>query len=155
MPRFKLKGMLERDALADLWKHTLSQIPNTYGRLAYLASLRDPNSGSYRHYGLSAAFGREDSLGALRKSHEDTFLEWLRLPLSAKAEDLREHFQNLEENPRAVVTYLARGMSYLGQAPDAASRAQRRQFQHEMEILLELLRNDSAVDRSPSSARPA
>ncbi len=155
MPRFKIKGVLERNALADLWKHTLSQIPNTYGRLVYLASLRDPNSGAYRHYGLSASFGREDSLVALRKSHEDTFLEWLQLPLSAKTADLREHFQNLEENPRAVVTYLARGMSYLGQAPDAASRAQRRQFQQEMEILLELLRNDSVAARNPGSARPA
>ena len=85
--------MLERNALADLWKHTLSQIPNTYGRLAYLASLRDPNSGSYRHYGLSAAFGREDSTLALRKSHEDTFLEWLQMPLSAKTEALRAHLQ--------------------------------------------------------------
>jgi hypothetical protein len=155
MPRFKLKGMLERNALADLWKHTLSQIPNTYGRLAYLASLRDPNSGAYRHYGLSAAFGREESAGALRKSHEDTFLEWLQLPLSLKTTDLREHFQNLEENPRAVMMYLARGMSYLNQTPDSASHAQRRQFQKEMEILLELLRNDSGVERFPSSARPA
>src|SRR6478672_862944 len=72
MPRFRLKGMLERNALADLWKHTLSQIPSTYGRLAYLASLRDANSGVYRHHGLSAAFGREESVSAMRKSHQDT-----------------------------------------------------------------------------------
>ena len=84
MPRFKAKGMLERNALADLWKHTLSQIPSTYGRLVYLASLRDPNSGSYRHHGLSAAFGREESGSALRKSHEDIFLEWLKMPLAQK-----------------------------------------------------------------------
>jgi len=155
MPRFKLKGVLERNALADLWKHTLSQIPNTYGRLVYLASLRDPNSGTYRHYGLSAAFGREESTGALRKSHEDTFLEWLHLPLASKATDLKEHFQGFEENPRAVMTYIAHGMSYLSQTPDSASRAQRRQFQSEMEILLELLRNDSAAEPFPNSARPA
>jgi len=155
MPRFKLKGVLERNALADLWKHTLSRIPNTYGRLVYLASLRDPNSGAYRHYGLSSTFGREESAGALRKSHEDTFLEWLQLPLSLKATDLREHFQNRDENPRAVMMYLARGRSYLNQTPDSASHAQRRQFQNEMEILLELLRNDSGVERFPSSALPA
>jgi hypothetical protein len=155
MPRFKLKGMLERNALADLWKHTLSQIPNTYGRLVYLASLRDPNSGSYRHYGLSAAFGREDSAGALRKSHEDTFIEWLHMPLSAKAADLQAHFQSLEENPTAAMTYLARGMPYLSQTPDSASRAQRSQFQNEMEILIELLRNEYAGERFPNSARPA
>ena len=155
MPRFKLKGMLERNALADLWKHTLSQIPSTYGRLVYPGSQRDPNSGSYRHHGLSAAFGREESTGALRKSHEETFLEWLKLPLAAKSADLRTHFQNVEESARAVVTYLARCTPYLSQAPDSAGRAQRRQFQMEMETLLELLRNDSGGERSPNSARSA
>jgi hypothetical protein len=147
--------MLERNALADLWKHTLSQIPTTYGRLVYLASLRDANSGTYRHHGLSAAFGREESLGALRKSHEDTFREWLGLPLSAKSADMISHFQSLEDNPRQVVTYLARGTPYLSQAPDSASPAQRRQFRTEIEILLDLIKNDSGVERFPDSARPA
>jgi hypothetical protein len=147
--------MLERNALADLWKHTLSQIPSTYGRLAYLASLRDANSGVYRHHGLSAAFGREESLSALRKSHEDSFQEWLRLPLSGKSADLIIHFQNLEENPRQVVTYLARATPYLSQVPDSASPAQRRQFKMEMEILLDLIKNDSGAELFPDSARPA
>jgi hypothetical protein len=155
MPRFKPKGMLERNALADLWKHTLSQIPSTYGRLAYLASLRDANSGVYRHHGLSASFGREESVGALRKSHEDTFREWLSLALSLKSADLISHFQNVQENPRQVVTYLARATPYLSQIPDSASPAQRRQFKMEMEILLELLKNDSGGERFPDSARPA
>lgn len=155
MPRFKPKGMLERNALADLWKHTLSRIPTIYGRLVYLTSLRDPNSGSYRHHGLSAAFGREESTEALRKSHEDTFLEWLKLPLAAKDSDFRTYFQSVEESPGAVVPYLARSVRYAGQAPDSAGHAQRRQFQLEMETLLDLLRNDSAAVRSPGSSPPA
>ena len=155
MPRFRPKGMLERNALADLWKHTLSQIPSIYGRLVYLASLRDANSGIYRHHGLSAAFGREESLGAMRKSHEDTFREWLSLPLPPKSADLATYFQNVDENPRQVVIYLARARPYLSQIPDSASPAQRRQFKMEMEILLELIKNDSAGERFPDSARPA
>ena len=145
MPRFKPKGMLERSALADLWKHTLSQIPTTYGRLVYLASLRDPNSGSYRHHGLSAAFGREESVSALRHSHEDVFLEWLNLPLAAKSSDLKNYFENTGESARTVVAYLARSGSYLSQPPDSARPAQRRQFKMEMEALLELLRPAGAA----------
>jgi hypothetical protein len=155
MPRFRPKGMLERNALADLWKHTLSQIPSIYGRLVYLTSLRDANSGVYRHHGLSAAFGREESLSALRKSHEDAFREWLNLALSAKSADLITHFQNVEENPRQVVTYLARATPYLSQVPDSASPAQRRQFKMEMETLLELVKDDSGGELFPGSARPA
>ena len=155
MPRFRPKGMLERNALADLWKHTLSQIPSVYGRLVYLASLRDTNSGAYRHHGLSAAFGREESQSAMRKSHEDTFREWLSLPLSDKSSDLISHFQNVEENPRQVLAYLAGAKPYLSQAPDSASPGQRQQFTMEMEVLLELVRNDSGGERRPDSARPA
>jgi hypothetical protein len=155
MPRFRPKGTLERNALADLWKHTLSQIPNVYGRLVYLTSLRDANSGTYRHHGLSAAFGREESLSALRKSHEDTFREWLSLPLPSKSADLVTYFQSVDENPRQVVTYLTRATPYLSQVPDSASPAQRGQFKMEMEILLELIRNDSGGERLPGSARPA
>lgn len=157
MPRFKPKGMLERDALADLWKHTLSQIPSIYGRLVYLASLRDPNSGAYRHHGLSAAFGREQSTYALRKSHEQAFLEWLTMPLAAKNADFRAFLQsaNNEESPQAVVTYLARGARSVSQAPDAAGPAQREQFKLEVEILLELVKNDSGDARRPSSWQPA
>jgi hypothetical protein len=157
MPRFKPKGMLERDALADLWKHTLSQIPTIYGRLVYLASLRDPNSGAYRHHGLSAAFGREQSTYALRKSHEQTFLEWLTIPLSAKNADFRAYLQSAssEESPQAVVMYLARGAGYASQAPDAAGPAQREQFKLEVEILLELVKNESGDARRPISWQPA
>ena len=155
MPRFRPKGMLERNAVADLWKHTLSQIPSIYGRLVYLASLRDANSGIYRHHGLSAAFGREESLSALRKSHEDTFREWLNLPLPSKSADLVSYFQNIDENPRQVVSYLVRAAPYLSQLPDSASPAQRGQFKMEMEILLELIKNDSGGERFPDSARPA
>ncbi|MDP8989077.1 MAG: hypothetical protein M3N41_03225 [Acidobacteriota bacterium] len=157
MPRFKPKGMLERDALADLWKRTLSQIPTTYGRLVYLASLRDPNSGAYRHHGLSAAFGREQSTYALRKSHEQTFLEWLTMPLAAKNGDFRGYLQSAssEESPQAVVTYLARGARYVLQAPDAAGPAQREQFKMEVEVLLELVKNDSGDAPRPSSLQRA
>jgi hypothetical protein len=155
MPRFKPKGMLERNALADLWKHTLSQVPSTYGRLVYLASLRDPNSGSYRHHGLSAAFGRAESVAALKKSHEETFLQWLKMPLATKNEDFRAYLQSVEESRPVVVTYLAKGTPYLSQAPDSAGQAQRRQFQMEMETLLDLLRNDSGAERFPSSVQPA
>ena len=155
MPRFKPKGMLERNALADLWKHTLSQIPSIYGRLVYLASLRDPNSGSYRHYGLSTAFGREESVAALKRSHETAFLEWLRLPLQDKNADFRSYFEGIDETPRTVVCYLDRTAPYLSQTPDSAGRAQRNQFRMEMETLVELLKNDSGAVRFPNSARRA
>src|SRR4051812_48038834 len=97
MPRFRLKGSLNQDAVADLWKHTLSRIPTVFGQIAYLASLRDTNSGVYKHHGLAAAFGRDESIRALRESHETSFQQWLEMPLADRSQDLRSYLQSLEE----------------------------------------------------------
>jgi hypothetical protein len=141
MPRFKPKGVLERTALADLWKHTLSQIPTLYGRLAYLASLRDPNSGVYRHHGLSMAFGREESGQALKQSHEKTFSEWLNLALAEKSADLGSYLRELEDPQRSVAVHWLRSDHYRAHIPDSARPMECQLFQTDLEALLRLLKN--------------
>ena len=105
MPRFKPKGSLERTALADLWKHTLSRVPTEFGRLAYLASLRDPNSGKYHHHGLTMMFGREESRLALQESHDRVFREWLIKPLAEKTEEIGQYLDSLKEDRQQVLSH--------------------------------------------------
>jgi len=142
MPRFKLKGALEGSASADLWKRTLSRVPTAYGRLTYLVSLRDPNSGLYRHHGLAAVFGREDSTRALWKSHEQAFLEWLALDLEAKTADLREYIEGLDEDREVVLRHLASSARNEFQLPDSARASERRLFHRDFETAVALLRSD-------------
>src|SRR6266852_4666907 len=106
MPRVKGRGALERSALADLFKHTLCRIPTQFGRLVYLASLRDSNSGVYRHHGLSTTFGRQESIQALTESHERVFQDWLRMSLEDKHQDLGEYFVGLEDAPDSVIRHM-------------------------------------------------
>jgi len=152
MPRFKFKGALERTALADLWKHTLSQIPTLYGRLDYLASLRDPNSGAYRHHGLSLAFGRDESSNALKQSHERTFSEWLSLPLAGKSADLKSYLDSLDDPQGIVVDHWLRSDHYLARIPDSARPMESELFRRDVEALLQILRN-AADPPDPSSGR--
>lgn len=139
MPRFKLKGTLERSASADLWKQTLSRIPTAYGRLAYLVSLRDPNSGIYRHHGLAAVFGRDESARALRESHEQAFLEWLQLDLASKTADLRKYVDALEEDHALVLKYLASTARNELQLPECARQGDRLLFHRDFETAVALL----------------
>jgi len=141
MPRFKPKGMLERTAGADLWKHTLSQIPTVFGRLLYLASLRDVNSGNYRHYGLSSSFGREESGKALRESHEEVFAEWLRLSMAEQSEDLRAYLMTQEDPQGVVIDHWLRSRIYRTQIPGAARESEREHFCHDLKALLETVKN--------------
>ncbi len=105
MRSFKPRGLLDRTPGADLFRHTLARIPSHFGRLMYLSSLRDPNSGAYRHYGLQAAFGREQSSVALQTSHTRTFRDWLKLELSEKHADLLAYLESLDDPNGLVVKY--------------------------------------------------
>jgi hypothetical protein len=129
--------MLERSAAADLFKHTLSKIPSVFGRLAYLASLRDANSGTYRHHGLIATFGREESRKALRESHEGVFQEWLDLNLSEKKTDLEDYLKDLEDPRAMVLQHWTHSGIYRSYVPATARESEKVLFSEELEILLE------------------
>src|SRR5271168_5105792 len=120
MPRFRPTAKLERSALADLCKHTLSRIPTVCGRLIYLATLRDVNSGTYRHHGLFTSFGREEAVRALRESHEEAFRTWLNLPLTEKNEDLRAYLVSLDNPQEEVVEHWLQSGVYRSYVPDMA-----------------------------------
>jgi hypothetical protein len=147
VPRFKIKGVLERSASADLWRRTLTGIPTAYGRLAYLASLRDQNSGVYRHHGLAATFGRDESTRALRESHERCFMEWLNLDLEAKTADLRDYVSSLEDPPAVVLEYLGSAARNEFHLPDSALPMERELFHRDFDAAAEFVTRDLSEDQ--------
>src|SRR5579859_4315939 len=88
---------LEREAVDDLWQRTLSHIPSSYGRLVYLASLRNPDTGRYEHYGLTLNPNNSDANRALRRSHEAIFQEWVSYSLEQKKTDLELYVLTIEQ----------------------------------------------------------
>lgn len=89
------KSFLERDAREDLWLHTLSQIPTHFGKLQYLSSLRDSNTGVYEHHGLALLFGEKEAAKAMRQNHKRIFAEWLAKNLAEQEADLAEYLAGL------------------------------------------------------------
>jgi hypothetical protein len=152
MPRFRPPAKLERDALADLCKHTLSRIPTVSGRLIYLASLRDVNSGTYRHHGLAESFGRDESVRALKESHQATFQSWLRLSLAEKSDDLRDYLRLLDEPQAEIVEHWLRSHVYRSYAPASAMKVEIELFCADIETLLQLLRNEAIRHRPAPGA---
>jgi hypothetical protein len=120
----------------------------------YLSSLRDPNTGSYRHYGLASAFGREQSANALQTSHSRTFREWLRLPLREKHADLVAYLETLDDPKGLVVSYWIESEGYLGGIPDSASKADRALYTNDICNLLSTIRfSADGGSRDPGSSR--
>jgi hypothetical protein len=60
-------------ARQDIEIRTLAKIPGDFGRLIYLASLRDYNTGEYYHEGLARQFTESVARKALASCHQDVF----------------------------------------------------------------------------------
>jgi len=151
MPRFRTTAKLERSALADLWKHTLSRISTVSGRLVYLATLRDAHSGTYKHHGLYTTFGRDEAVRALRESHQEAFHAWLMLPLAEKNHDLKDYLVALDEPQDDVVEHWLRSAVYRSYVPAGVMDAESELFCRDLETLLQFLQHDAARRRLRSS----
>lgn len=130
------------EAMEDLWGRTLAQVPTIFGKIAYLASLRNENSGRYQHFGLAQIYGERESDRILRISHEQAFAKWLNFPLERQKTELEEYLQEIGDD-RATVLKTWRALEpYRGLAPAAAGDAERLLYVSDLEIILELLQNE-------------
>ncbi|MCX6623475.1 MAG: hypothetical protein NTY38_20895 [Acidobacteria bacterium] len=138
----KPRGVLNRSAAADLWRNTLSQIPTVFGRLVYLSSLRDANSGAYLHHGLSQVFGATESDQLLRRSHGDAFSEWLSFELEQQKGDLDAYLVDLSDDRRSIVEAWLSLSPYRNLIPVTVSEPERMLYLSDFEALLELLKHE-------------
>jgi hypothetical protein len=135
----------DRSAASDLWRNTLSQIPTNFGRLIYLASLRDQNTGAYHHHGLEQLFGEEQSQQTLRQSHAQIFSDWLCFNLEQQKNDLEGYLDELHEDKKTILATWIRLAPYRNYVPANAREVERNLFTTDLETVLELLRYDYAV----------
>jgi hypothetical protein len=135
----------ERSAASDLWRNTLSQIPAVFGRLVYLASLRNQNNGRYEHYGLALVFGEDEANQALEDSHTTVFAEWLTFNLEQQKADLDLYLAGLFEDKRLVIQTWVRLSPYQNLIPASVRSVERRLYMNDLAALMELFRNVYAV----------
>jgi hypothetical protein len=133
------------DAIADVWRRTLSQIPTQFGRLAYFAGLRNPNTGIYEHHGLAALFGEEKSRLALAASHDETFAAWLAMSLELQKADLDAYLSGLGDDKLSIVRNWLSSRSYQNLMPALARDTAKALFMSDMEVLVGILKREYGV----------
>ncbi|HZS50478.1 MAG TPA: hypothetical protein VFA54_06450 [Bryobacterales bacterium] len=139
-------------AIRDLWNRTLSQVPTAFGRIAYLASLRNPNTGLYEHFGLAQIYSEEQADRAIRLSHAEAFGTWLNFSLAQQKADLDEYLNELDPDRQRVLDTWTSLATYRNLIPMDASEAERQLFVSDLELILELLRSElSTSSRLPSA----
>ena len=135
----KAEMAFDRSAASDLWRHTLSQIPTTFGRLVFLSTLRDPNTGSYAHYGFAQRVGEGVAEEALRESHGQCFSEWLNFSLEQQKADLDLYLSSISADKKTILETWIRTKPYRNLVPAKAMEVERKLYNSDVETLIELL----------------
>lgn len=132
-------------AIAESWRKTLAGIESPLGRLAYLASLRNANKGSYEHFGLAERIGEEEADGLIRRSHLIAFQEWLCFGLERQKEELEAYFASLGgDRDKILANWLVLG-PYASWVPAESRDVERKLFYTDLETVLELIRSECGV----------
>jgi hypothetical protein len=135
----------EEGGAAEMWRHTLSQIPSTFGKLVYISSLRDVNTGRYEHHGLAQLFGEQETEKALRESHRKVFAEWLSYNLEQQKEDLDRYLSSFQVDKRTILATWTRLTPYRNLMPADLGEPERKLYLADFEAVLDLLRNEHDV----------
>src|SRR5207253_4154574 len=85
----------DREVHDETWGRELAEIESAYGRLVYLASLRDSNSGRYEHYATDPGSRKRVHTCFLRL-HEGIFREWVNFTLERKKADIELYIRGLD-----------------------------------------------------------
>ncbi len=138
--------------LEDVWRQTIAAVPSDFGKLVYLASLRDANSGLYHHYGLENIYSPEECDQALRTSHHEVLQAWLEKSLEDQKEDLEHYLRGVEGDLSTVLNNWWVLQPYVGYLPVEASPATREWFLSDLKIILELLQSGARPSAPDSPA---
>jgi hypothetical protein len=132
-------------ALAANWRRTLDSIPAMLGRLVYLASLRNANTGVYEHAGLADRVGVEITDRVIRRSHLTIFQEWLCYGLRRQKSELDEHLSSLNGDKREVIYNWLSLEPFGVWVPAESKDVERKLFYTDLAIVMELIRVDYGV----------
>ena len=90
-------------ARQDLGNRSLVHIGTEFGRLIYLASTRDYNTGRYYHEGLAFQFSEVVAGEALSQAHREVFMDLALRPLENLVEELQIYVQSVGTEPGEII----------------------------------------------------
>src|ERR1700761_8172621 len=135
-PSFPIPEILE-----DLWARELSLIPTYYGRMVFLAGLRNPDTGRYDYYGCPEHTSAISVSQGLKRIHEEIFREWVSNTLERKMADIELYINGLDIDPADLVDAWLRLTPYKNLVPGSIQGPDRQKHISDLEAILGLLKN--------------
>lgn len=137
-----------RRIIQDFTENSLAAIPEAFGRLTYIASLRDLSTGKYEHSGLAAVYSPEAVQEALARCHEEIFEGILERPLQEQERHLRECLAGMREGLHTTARHWRRLESYRVLMPEGSPEYLKELFCSNLRTLLEIVEAENSKARS-------
>src|ERR1700737_2914483 len=128
-----------RQIIEDLAESTLARIPTAFGRLSYLASLRDLSRNVYDHARLAGVYPPEAVRQALEQCHEEIFERILETPLRLQEEDLVAHLSSASGGLRNAISNWRKLQAYRALLPAEEPDYLKELFCSNVRAILEIL----------------
>lgn len=132
-------------AVTENWRRTLDRIPTIIGRLAFMASLRSPGTGSYEHFGIAQRLGAAEADQLLRSVHAELFELWLCCSLERQKEELEEYLTSLGPDRREILWNWLHLKPWTSWIPAESRDVERTLYDSDMSAAVELLRIEYGV----------
>jgi hypothetical protein len=127
-------------AVQDLNRRTLAAFETHMGRLVYLSSTRDYNSGAYYHDGLAMRFDPAVAQAALAQCHRRVLASIIEMPLSALVDDLDRYLESTAEQRKRTLDSWQRLRAYQMLVPSDFDVLSTDLFLSNMKLALAVLR---------------
>jgi hypothetical protein len=141
-------------AIDDLRRRSLSHLPGDVGRLIYLASTRDYNTGAYYHDGLASAFSEQIAAQALAKCHWEVFSDLVHSPIEKLIHELNTYFESLPADKLELLAAWTKLEPYRVTVPAACDCLSAQLFYSNVKIALAILTYRAAASHAAPDASP-
>lgn len=152
--RGRLKRMNVQTAVEDLKNRTLGPIGYDFGRLLYLASLRDYSTGEYEHHGLAESFSELAAREALASCHQELFSRLATCPLSLFVPQVERFLRSANSDLVKTVDFWETLEVYRLMVPCGCDRVTAAMFMSNVKVAMALLKSRHSVPQEnvPSSS---
>ena len=123
-------------------REKLSGIGTAFGRLAYMASLRE--EGAYRSPAARDQQAPKEAQPSIEAVHREVFKRWLVQGIGEQKRDLAEYLRAIGQRSADKARAWRDGRGFLSYPPPSASEADRYLYQTDLDVAIELVASEQA-----------
>jgi hypothetical protein len=143
-------------AKEDLRLRTLEPIGYDFGRLIYLSSLRDFNTGEYYHQGLAHSFSEQAASAALVACHQEIFYRLVSSPLESLVAQVERFMRSSPHDWKKTLNAWETLEAYRVMVPSVSNRLVAELFRSNVRVAMEVLKGRGGIqaEKQPAALPP-